>query len=197
MANAVKYGLSKAYYAVYDETAGTYAKPVPMPGAVNFTISPEGSESTFYADNVAYFVSNSNAGYSGDMEIALLEDQAYKDLLGQSEDAAGVLLEANEDIAKTFALLFEVSGNVNDQRFVFYNCTLSRPNSEANTKEETVTPTTDKLSIRMSPRKFTVNGEERNVVKGSVKNSAAGKAAYDAWYTDVHIPGATPETPSV
>ena len=35
MANKVKYGLSNAYYAVYDETAGTFGTPVALPGAVN------------------------------------------------------------------------------------------------------------------------------------------------------------------
>lgn len=186
--NAVKFGLSKAHYAVYDEAAATYGTPVPIPGAVSISISPEGSENTFYADNIAYFVSNANAGYSGDMEVAELPRQAYIDLLGQSEDSAGVLIEANEDVAKTFALLFEVSGNLREQRFVFYNCTLSRPSAEANTTEESITPTTDKLTIRMIPRPFDIDGEEKNVVKGSVTNEDATKDIYKGWYEEVHVP---------
>ena len=68
MANKVKYGLSNCYYAVYDETAGTYGTPVAMPGAVNLSLDQEGETNKFRADNIDYYVSISNNGYSGDLD---------------------------------------------------------------------------------------------------------------------------------
>ena len=190
MANeqAVKFGLSNAYYAIYDDTAGTYGTPKPLKGAVSLSISREGDENTFYADNIAYYTINSNAGYSGDLEIALLDDDMRVDLLGQQKDAKGVLLESSDDVPSTFALLYEVQGNINTQRFVFYNCTLSRPETEANTKEDTVEPDTDTLEIRMISRSVEFGTDTLNLVKGSVKDVDATKAVYDAWYTTVYLP---------
>ena len=190
MANeqAVQFGLSNVHYAIYDDTAGTYGTPKPLKGAVSLSISCEGDESTFYADNVAYYTTNSNAGYSGDLEIALLGDDARVDLLGYQKDAKGVLLESTDDVPHTFALLYEVQGNINTQRFVFYNCTLSRPETEANTKEDTVEPGTDTLEIRMISRNVEFGTDTLNLVKSSVKDVDATKTVYDAWYTTVYLP---------
>ncbi len=190
MANeqAVKFGLSNAYYAVYDDTEGTYATPKPLKGAVSLSISREGDESTFYADDIAYYTTNSNAGYSGELEIALFDEDARIDLLGQQKDAKGVLIESTDDVPPTFALLYEVKSNVNDQRFAFYNCTLSRPETEANTKEESVEPDTDTLEIRMISRSVSFGTDTLNLVKGSVKNTEDTKATYDDWYKAVYLP---------
>lgn len=188
MANAVKFGLSKAYYAVYDEEKQQYETPVALPGAVSLSISREGDESTFYADNVPFFTMSTNAGYTGDLEIAMAPQSLYTDLLGQEVDDNGVLVESTDDLQKTFALLYEVEGNVNNQRFAFYNCTLSRPETEANTKEDTTEPDTDTLAITMSVRELAWGSDTKNVVKSSATDAEATKAQYDAWYTKVYVP---------
>lgn len=188
MANSVKFGLSKAYYAVYNEAEGTYGKPVAMPGAKSMSISAEGDESSFYADNIVYYSTNTNAGYSGDFELAEAPESVYVDLLGQVKDANGVLLESTDDKQVTFALLYEVEGNVKNQRFVFYNCTLSRPDTEANTTEDTTEPDTDTLKVRMVSREVGYGTGKKNVVKGSVTDAEATKAIYDKWYDNVYMP---------
>ena len=185
--NAVKFGLSKAYYAVYNEAEGTYGTPVPLPGAVSMTISREGDESSFFADNVVFYSMDVNAGYSGDLEVAMMPEQAYIDLLGQERDANGILVESTDDKQKTFALLYEVEGNAFDQRFAFYNCTLSRPESEANTKEETVDPDTDTMAIRMISRALPWGDDTKNTVKASCK-STTNAEQYEDWYKAVYLP---------
>lgn len=185
---AVKFGISNAYYALYDDAKGTYGTPERLNGAVSLSISREGDESTFYADNIAYYTTNSNAGYSGELEIAVLNDEMRKDLLGQQADANGVLLESTDDVPPTFALLYEVAGNLKNQRFAFYNCTLSRPETEANTKEDTVEPDTDTLEIRMISRSVEFGTGTLNLVKGSVTDEEATKATFDAWYNAVYLP---------
>ena len=186
-ANKVKFGLSNAHYAVYDDETGEYGTPVPIKGSVNLTMDPEGDSSKFYADNVAYYATNKNSGYSGSLEIAFVEKQLQIDLLGFVDDG-GLLLEMTDAQPKSFALLFEIDGNVNKQRCVFYNGTLARPPHEASTTEDTVEPQTSTLDITAIGRDLDFKGESKNVVKGVIDNSAENKAKYDGFYTAVLLP---------
>lgn len=188
MANAVKFGISKAYYAVYDESTGKYLAPVPLKGAVSMSLSREGDESSFYADNIVYYSMTTNNGYTGEFSLAMAPQSVYTDLLGQSKDDNGMLVESTDDKQITFALLYEVDGNVEKQRFCFYNCTLSRPESEANTTEDTVEPDTDTLSIRMISRELAWGSDTINAVKASVTDGEETKALFDKWYDAVTLP---------
>ena len=185
--NKVMFGLSNAHYAVYDPTEGTYGTPVPIKGSVSLSLDIEGESSTFYADNVAYVTFNKNGGYSGTLEIAYAEHQMLQDLLGY-EDDSGLLLEFTDAQPSQFALLFEFDGNVNKQRFVLYNCTLARPNTEANTTEDTIEPTTQSLDITAIGIDLTYKGKTRNVVKGMIENTETNKTKFDAFFTSVLKP---------
>ena len=73
---------------------GTYSydTPIPVPGAVNLSLSAEGDSTDFYADNVKYFNSTANNGYSGDLEIAMIPDSIRTEILGETVDANGALI---------------------------------------------------------------------------------------------------------
>ena len=70
----VKYGLSNVYYAIFNEEDGTYGTPVAIPGAVSLSLDQEGETTPFRADNIDYWTSVSNNGYSGSIEVALVPD---------------------------------------------------------------------------------------------------------------------------
>lgn len=185
--NKVMFGLSNAHYAVYDPTEGTYGTPIPIKGSVSLSLDTEGDSSSFHADNVVYFTTNKNGGYSGTFEIAYAEHQMLEDLLGY-EDDGGLLLEFSDVQPAQFALLFEIDGNVNKQRFVLYNCTLARPSTEANTTEDTVEPSTQSLDITAIGIDLTYKGKTRNVVKGMIENTETNKTKFDAFFTSVLKP---------
>ena len=113
--NKVKYGLKNVYYAVAtidaSTHAATYSTPVAFPGAVSLSLDPEGELTPFRADNVDYWVGNSNNGYSGDLEMALITDSFRKDVLGYTDDDNGVLVENKDVEAVHFALMFQFEGD--------------------------------------------------------------------------------------
>ena len=82
--NKVKYNLKNVHAAkltVGEQGAFTYAAPQAIPGAVSISLDAEGDTSPFYADGIVYFRSNTNNGYSGDLEIALIPEWFRTDIL--------------------------------------------------------------------------------------------------------------------
>ena len=148
--NKVRFGLKNAHYAkaTFDEDGNvTYAKPVRLPGAVSLSMDPEGENENFYADDIVYFVINNNAGYEGDLELALIPEEFLKDILHEEEDANGVLAENANDTFERFALLFEFTGDAKAIRHVLYCCSASRPSMEGETKEDEKEVQTEELSL--------------------------------------------------
>lgn len=184
MSNKIKYNLKNVHAAKLTKAEdGTYSYETPkaIPGAVSISLDAEGDSSPFYADGIVYFRSVSNNGYSGDLEIALIPEWFRTEILGEALDKNGVLIE-NAEIAEMekFALLFEFDGDVNAIRHVLYNCTASRPSIESETKEDTIEPGTEKLSLTADPR-------EDGLVK-SRTGDTTDAATYSDWYKQVYIP---------
>ena len=189
MANKVRFGLEKAYYALIQED-GTYSAPKHLNGAVALSLNAEGDTSNFYAENMAYYTLSTNSGYTGELEIAFFEDDDAMALLGEKKAANGVIYEDAAAQPAPFVLLFQTLGNVNDKRYAMYNCTLSRPSLEANTTSDTTDPDTTTLNFTAIPAEIEIDGASVKVTKGVIENTEAGKAIYDAWYTEVQLPGA-------
>ena len=190
MGNKVKYNLKNVHAAKLTETvtdgvaAFFYGTPKAIPGAVSISLDAEGESSPFYADGIVYFRSVTNNGYSGDLEMALVPEWFRTEILQEELDAKGVLVEksTNKESVK-FALLFEFDGDVNCIRHVLYNCTSSRPSIESETKEDTIEPGTEKLSITADPR-------ADGLVKARTGDTTDA-AAYDNWYKSVYLPAGT------
>ena len=158
MANKVKFGLKNVYYSVVTETVTTsgisysYATPVRIPGAVNLSLDIEGSDNPFYADNIVYYKTIANNGYSGDLEIALIPDSFRTAVLNETLKQNGIYAEYSDKYPKAFALAFQIDGDDKNTCYWFYNCMASRPAVNAATVEDTIEPSTDTLSISMMPR---------------------------------------------
>ena len=161
MGNKVKYNLKNVHAAVLTATVAegvtsySYGTPKAIPGAVSISLDAEGESSPFYADGIVYFRSYANNGYSGDLEIALIPEWFRTEILKETLDANGVLVEkADTTESVKFALLFEFDGDERSIRHVLYNCSASRPSIESETKEETIEPGTETLSLPPIPARM-------------------------------------------
>ena len=179
----VNYGIQDVYVAKLTESGGSisYGTPFKIEGAVSISVNPEGGDPTpFYADNIVYYMAPAvNGGYSGDLNLAITPDDFLKQIMGQDQDANGVVYEKADDTIARFALLFQAQGDSNNRRFCFYDCTATRPSNEHSTKEDTISPNTETISIRMNPR------TTDKMVKCYIDETAENKTAYDAWFSAV------------
>ena len=180
--NKVQYGLKNVHYATF--TVGTnsvtYGTPVAWPGAVSLSLSAEGDQTDFFADNVRYFTAIANNGYSGDFESALVPDSFRTDIMGETVGTGaktGIYYEHADVQPKAFALLFQFEGDQNATRYALYNCMMSRPDIESSTTEDGIEVQTVSGEITASPRAFD------NIVKAQCANTAS--TAYSAWFTTV------------
>lgn len=153
--STVKFGLDSVYYAmltISDTGEATYGAPKPMPGSVNLTLSVQGETNKFYADNRAYYVSTSNDGYQGDLELALVPESFRVDVLAEVLDSTDkVRVEYSTAETKPFALLFRFKEDQKDALRIMYNCSCARASEEGSTMSNNKVPTTEKLSITASP----------------------------------------------
>lgn len=149
MANKVKFNIKNVHYAVKTEEG--YATPVAIPGAVSISLEPQGEHEPFYADGIEYYIASSNSGYEGDLEVALIPDQFRKDVLKEVEDENKVLIENTDVEPAKFALGFDIDGNEKTTKFWFFNCTATRPGTNAQTNEGSKNPITDTITISAVP----------------------------------------------
>ena len=187
--NKVKYGLKNCYYAVatIDELTNeaTYDTPKPWPGAVNLSQDQQGETTKFRADNYDYWVGNSNNGYQGDLESALIPESFRMDVLGDIEDSNGVLVEDADAKTVHFAFLFQFEGDAKAVRHVLYNCTATRPSITGSTTEENIEPQTETVTITAT--QIHNAGLDKNLVKGRCFQD---NGEYDSFFTSVYQPTA-------
>lgn len=183
--NKIKYGVSDVHIAKANISATgrvTYDTPVAFPGAVSISLDPEGDTSPFYADNIVYFRSTANNGYTGSLEVAYIPDWFRLAYLGDVKDSHGVIVEQSNTASPAyFAMLFQFQGDVKAVRHVLYYCTASRPSTEASTKEDSISPQTETLNLTSDPRPLD------GLVKARTGEDTASET-YNAWYTSVYVP---------
>lgn len=183
--NKIKFGIKNCYYAVATISstgAATYSTPVALAGAVSLSMDAQGDTTKFYADNIVYFTSVANNGYEGDLELAKIPDAFLKDCLGYIEDGKGVLVEDANATPAHFALMFQFEGDKNAKRSVLYNCVASRPTVEGSTKEESIEPQTETISITATTVYNAVL--DTDVVKASCTETES--TTYNGWLSAVY-----------
>lgn len=188
MANKIKFGLKNVYYAVATIAAdgsATYDTPVKWPGAVSLSLDPQGESEPFYADNVVYWMGAVNNGYQGDLEMAKVIDSFKTDVLGMIDDTKHVLIEDANAQAVHFALLFQFEGDVKATKHVLYNCTATRPTTGSQTKNDTVEPQTETVTITAASIYDATL--QKDIVKAETKEDTDA-TTYSGWESTVYLP---------
>ena len=188
----IKYGLKNVHYAVVTETTNsstgevttTYGTVKPWKGAVNLSLDASGEDSPFYADDGVYYMIGNNNGYSGDFESALIPEDVYTAVMGQTKDINNVYVETDQDVKKFIALMFEFTMDQSARRFVLYRCSLTRPSVASNTKGENIEAQTETVTITVTPR------PDDGKIKAFIDK--ANTTAYTNWYKAVYV-GSTPQ----
>lgn len=187
--NKVVFGLEKVAFAVAtiaaDGTA-TYGTPITNPGARSISLEPQGDLAPWYADNIAYWVADNFSSYQGDLEVAKFTDAVMAAIWHEATATNGIRYEEGGVEAVHFALLFEVKGDAEKVRHVFYNCTGTRPAVSGSTTEESIEPQTSTTSITATT--IHVASLNKDVYKGRCK---PGDSAYNNFFTSVTLPGTT------
>ena len=135
-------------------------------------------------NDMQYFVTVANNGYTGDLEVALFPEQFLTDVFGYTSSTQDKVLTENATVQpKSFALLFEEAGDTSGTKFVLYNCTCTRPSRSLATTTETTEPQTQTVSVTASPladgrtMAYTSDTTPENVLIG--------------WYNDVWLKDTT------
>ena len=189
MANKVRFGLKNVYYAVLtesDNAAPSYGTPKRLLGAVNLDLAQNGGSNSFYADNIEFFRTEYDNGYTGSLELARLSDEALKDIWGFGYDSTNKLIYENAySEPKPFALLFQVEGDKNEDLYVLYKVYASRPNiGSATINENGKEPQTQTVDISALPVPDPTGG----VLNGKVylrTDDATSTSIKSGWFSAV------------
>lgn len=178
----VLYGIRKVHVAVLTETDGviTYATPFAVEGAVGFSPEPQGDKATFYADNKIYYRKEQNNGYEGDLELAVTPDTFLTSILGRKQDSNGAIVENADDKTARFALMFEAEGDPKNRRYVYWDCTATRPNREHSTTEDSLEVGTETLTITIAPR------STDSAIGAYLEPTDDNTSVYNNWFSEVY-----------
>lgn len=177
--NKVRYGLSNVHVGLvkFEENGKvTFTVPKPYPGAVSMTLDPEGDQSVFYADNIAYYVTNTNNGYTGELEMAIIPDWFEIEHLGSIESNEGMIIETSDSPTIMSYTMFQFEGDVNATKYMIYNMSFNRSSLEGKTKEDTTEPNTSTIPFTSVPLKTDFG----NIIRAKVPATASN---YEIFFT--------------
>ena len=180
--NKVRFGLSNLYFGTYTVgTTGTVTlgAPFAVPGAVSLNLEPDSEESVFWADNVKYYVTNADNGFTGEVEVAAFTDSFKTTFMNYVTLADGGIAQIKGMDNKTCYMMFQSEGDAQKRRGILYNVTLGQIAREYSTTEGTKEPQTATLSI-------TVTGDNKTgITRTSYTEDASG---YASMFTTPPVP---------
>ena len=176
--NKVRFGLKNVHVCSITESAESisYGSPVAWKGAKSLTLDPEGDTNTYYADNTAYFTTNTNNGYSGSLEMSEIPEEIDKMIFNTVTTEEGNLAEDANVLPNNVALMFQFEGDVSATKHIFFKVVFARPNVEGETKEESTDPKTTSMDITAVP----VEQGDHQWVKSKCRK---GDTNYDDFFT--------------
>lgn len=148
--NKVEFGISNLHvglYTVADDGTVTMGTPYHQKGAISFSPEQDSNENTEYADNIAYWSEYSEGPFTGDLTVMLFDDDFKTDFLGYVTTNKGGLGQVKGAVKPSVYIAFEIEGDKEKRRAIFYNCSLGSINREFATIEENKEPVNETLPI--------------------------------------------------
>lgn len=179
--NIVTFGLKNVHYSIATQgTDGnwTFAKPVSLPGAQEFTSDLIGSSSSVYADDQVVATLNQNAGRTITLKVTELTDEFKTAILGYKKLENGNLVEITNAEVVTFALGLEFQGDSKARRVWFYLCNCSPVNESTKSKTDSVEA--NSISLTITARPISVG----NDLYATHVIAAKGDSNYDNFLTE-------------
>ena len=182
MADKVKFNIKNVHIAPRT-TQGeepAWSTPIKVPGAVSFSLEPQGDVTPYYADGIVYYQSSANNGYSGDLEMTLFPVEILKAIYKVTEVETSKVLTENANVEPApFALLFEEDGDTLGTKFVLYNCTATRPSRSFATTTESKEVQTQTVTVTAAPM------EDGRVM--AMTGDETPSETISGWYTKVFV----------
>lgn len=186
MANKVLFGISNLHVGTWTEGengAVTLGTPYHQKGAVSMSPEEANEKSTFYADNIEYYTTYSGGTFEGDLTVAMFDDAFKTQFLGYVALTDGGLAVVKNATKPKVYIAFEVEGDAEKRRVIFYNCEFGAITREYNTIEETREPQTAQIS-------FTATGD--NTTGVTMATFKPGDTGYSTLFTAPTAPQIAP-----
>ncbi len=152
MGNKIRFGLSNCYYAIYDSSTSTWGTPVAMPYAQSLSIDRSESNSNVYADNKLIYSIKSLNSANLTLQCSVIEDSVKQAILGhKSAQTTTNNVEITNADTVYFALLFQVEGDAEKRRKIYFMCSASLGSESYNTTGESVEAVGETLNITAYP----------------------------------------------
>lgn len=187
--DTIRIGLSNLVaFTLKTDTTGTlsYGAPFRIAPAVSASITPETSDDSFYADDIALISNRTISSITVELETADIPDEVQAKLLGLQIDENGVLHDNINAQAPQVALAFRsLKSNGKYKYVVLYKGAFGVGEDEYQTKEESATFQTTSITATFLPTVH--NGDWR--VSVNEDSPQVNQETVDAWFTKVY--GAT------
>lgn len=177
MANKVEFGISNLHvgtYTVGENGAVTLGTPYHQKGAISFSPEQESNENTAYADNIVYWSEYTDGPFTGDLVTMLFDDDFLTQFMGYRRLSNGGLANVKNAVKPNVYIAFDIEGDAEKRRAIFYNCSLGAINRSYESIEDEKEPANETLPISC------VGDNATGVTKATFKPTDAG---YDTLYT--------------
>lgn len=129
---------------------GVYDTPIKVAGAKTFNTTNEVSENAFYSDDIMDYYSKNITSMELEIELAYLTPELESKITGKKM-VNGVLISGAEDVASSFAIIYEMTTLKEPIRRVIYDCVLSKDEQSSSTKTDSVEEQLITLSGKAKP----------------------------------------------
>ena len=175
MSNKVTFGLTNVHYALATQTedgSWTFAVPKRLVGAQEISVEAIGGSAQVYADDTVIKTLVSNSGSNVTLKFTEIDVAFKKDIFGFLEDTNGNLVEIINAETKTFALGYEIQGDMHARRIWYFLCTATPTGDVSKTKSDSIEANSIELNITARPIEAGDNHILRVIAKQSDSNYA-------------------------